>query len=159
VLIYLGNELQRRLMDVFHYALKPTGYLVLGASETIGTDGGLFSVADKRHRIYQKKLVSVPDVHFPFEYSGRRLPPAHHETFTARDEAKSVQGEANRVIQDRYAPPGVVVDGHLQVVQFRGQTGAFLEPAPGDPSLNLLKMAREGLLHGLRSGLQDVRRT
>ena len=61
------------------------------------------------------------------------------------------------MLLDRYAPPGVVVDEDLQIVQFRGQTGPYLEPAPGDPSLNLLKMAREGLLHGLRSIFNEVR--
>ena len=64
---------------------------------------------------------------------------------------KVLQGEVSRAILDRYAPPGVVVDADLQIVQFRGQTGAFLEPAPGEASLNLLKMAREGLLYGLRT--------
>src|SRR5262249_8663185 len=61
-------------------------------------------------------------------------------------------------IQDRFAPPAVVVDSDLQIVQFRGQTGPFLEPAPGDPSLSVLKMAREGLLYGLRTALQEARR-
>ena len=67
--------------------------------------------------------------------------------------------EVSRIIFDRYAPPGVVVDSDLQIVQFRGQTGAYLEPAPGEASLNLLKMAREGLLHGLRTALHSVRKS
>ncbi len=53
----------------------------------------------------------------------------------------------------------MIVDDDLQIVQFRGQTGAFLEPAPGDPSVSLLKMAREGLLHGVRSAFLTARRT
>src|SRR5262245_40981727 len=161
VLIYMGTDLQKRLMNVFHYALKPTGYLVLGAAETIGLHSDLFSVADKKYRIYQKKLVAPAEVTLPFEYTspvhvGMRREPV---TAMAREEAKSVQGEANRFIQERFAPPGVIVDQNFQIVQFRGQTGTFLEPAPGDPSMNVLKMAREGLLHALRSALQEVRRT
>src|SRR5262249_14165537 len=66
---------------------------------------------------------------------------------------------ANRLIQERYAPPGVIIDDGLHIVQFRGQTGHYLEPAPGDPSVSMLKMAREGLLHGLRSAIQDARRS
>src|SRR6185503_5020914 len=62
VLIYLGSELQKRVMNVFHYALKPTGFLVLGAAETIGSHANLFGVADKKRRIHQKKLVSVAEV-------------------------------------------------------------------------------------------------
>ena len=70
---------------------------------------------------------------------------------------KALQSEVNRIINDRFAPPGVVVDADLQIVQFRGQTGPFLEPAPGEASLNLLKMAKEGLLYGLRSALHAAR--
>ena len=72
---------------------------------------------------------------------------------------KALQSEVARIIFDRYAPPGVVVDADLQIVQFRGQTGAYLEPAPGEASLNLLKMAREGLLYGLRTALHAVRKS
>ena len=57
VLIYLGTDLQKRLMTVFHYALKPTGFLMLGHAETVGSYADLFAVADKRHRIFQKKAV------------------------------------------------------------------------------------------------------
>src|SRR5262249_57670144 len=64
----------------------------------------------------------------------------------------------SRVIIDRYGPVGVVVDQDMQIVQFRGQTGAYLEPAPGEASLNLLKMAREGLLYGLRTALHSARK-
>src|SRR6185503_11930185 len=71
----------------------------------------------------------------------------------------TVQAEANRLVLDRYAPPGIIVDSDLQIVQFRGQTGKFLEPAPGDASLNLLKMAREGLLYGLRTALTEARKS
>src|SRR5207248_8711837 len=96
------------------------------------------------------------DLRVPFEYPAPLAAQPHRDDAAAitRDEAKSIQGEANRFIQERYAPPGVIVDQDLQIVQFRGQTGAFLEPAPGDPSMNVLKMAREGLLHPLRSALQ-----
>ena len=72
---------------------------------------------------------------------------------------KALQTEVARIIFDRYAPPGVVVDADLQIVQFRGQTGAYLEPAPGEASLNLLKMSREGLLYGLRTALHAVRKS
>src|SRR5262249_40105086 len=68
-----------------------------------------------------------------------------------------VQHEANRLILDKYAPPAVIVDHDLQIVQFRGQTGKYLEPAPGGASLNVLKMAREGLLYGLRTALHSAR--
>jgi two-component system CheB/CheR fusion protein len=160
VLIYMAAGLQRRLMGIFHYALRPTGYLVLGAAETVGRYADLFSVADKKHRFYQKKSGGTPDIHVPIEYKPPPPTEVPRAPVAARIEAaRGIQAEANRLIQERYAPPGVVLDSDLQVVQFRGYTGAYLEPAPGDPSHSVLKMAREGLLHGLRSALHEARRT
>jgi two-component system CheB/CheR fusion protein len=72
---------------------------------------------------------------------------------------RAVHAEANRALLERYGPPGVLVNDSMEIVHFRGHTGAYLEPSPGDASLNLLKLAREGLLHGLRSALQTARRT
>jgi two-component system CheB/CheR fusion protein len=161
VLIYLGPLLQRRVMNVFHYALKPTGFLMLGAAESIGTHTQLFEIVDKRQKIYARKAAAVrSDVDFTHARLGPRvsadaakLPPVEARGPTL------IQNEANRVLLSRYAPPGVIVDDELQIVQFRGQTGKYLEPAPGEASLSLLKMAREGLLYGLRAAIQEARRS
>ena len=64
-----------------------------------------------------------------------------------------------RIIMERYAPPSVLLDQQFQVVQFNGQTGPYLEPSPGEPSFDILKLAREGLSHGLRTALQTARKT
>jgi two-component system CheB/CheR fusion protein len=160
VLIYLGTVLQKRLMSVFHYALKPSGFLMLGGAETIGTSRDLFSVEDKRHRLYIKKLVDVPremEFHTHEHLSdygdrARAIQPLE------RNAQGSVQSEANRIVLSRYSPPGVLVDNELQIVQFRGHTGPYLEPAPGEASFDLLKMAREGLLYGLRSAIYESRK-
>src|SRR4051812_22975294 len=71
---------------------------------------------------------------------------------------RSANDEANRFLLQRYGPPSVIVDESLQVVQFRGQTGNFLEAASGEPNLSVLKMAREGLLFPLRAALNTARR-
>jgi two-component system CheB/CheR fusion protein len=158
VLIYLGAVLQKRLMGVFHYALKPTGHLMLGAAETIGASTDLFVVSDKRHRLYGKRVGSVrADMNFPSMEQHARSESGEGVAVPSRH-APSIQNEANRVILDRYSPPAVLVDSDLQIVHFRGQTGPYLEPAPGEASLSVLKMAREGLLHGLRTALAEVRR-
>jgi two-component system CheB/CheR fusion protein len=161
VMIYLGPQLQKKLLSVFHYALKPGGYLMLGSAETIGGHSGLFAVADKRHRLYTKKMASIrTDLDLPHvDYAGERGGGGggRRQAIEVRPSG-NVQNEANRLILSRFSPPGVIVDSELRIVQFRGQTGAFLEPAPGEASLHLLKMAREGLLYGLRSALSEVRR-
>jgi two-component system CheB/CheR fusion protein len=160
VLIYMGVDLQKRLLGMFHYALKPNGFLVLGNAESIGPNSDLFVAVDRKLHIYQKKLGVVSDVQIQLNHSHpvratamqRREPSTHPST-------KTVEHEASRIIEDRYAPPGLIVDSAANVVQFRGQTGMFLEPAPGEPNLNVLKMAREGLLHGLREALQQARKS
>ncbi|HEY2586444.1 MAG TPA: chemotaxis protein CheB [Tepidisphaeraceae bacterium] len=160
VLIYLGPMLQRKLMTVFHYALRATGYLMLGQAETIGVHSDLFAIADKRYKLFSKK-VSVPrmDMMFPALDRAHARPEVVRRAIPDARTGATVQTEANRQVLARYAPPGVIVDADLQIVQFRGQTGPYLEPAPGEASLNLLKMAREGLLFGLRSALQEAHKT
>ena len=161
VLIYLGPVLQKKLMSVFHYALRPTGFLMLGSSETIGLHSDLFALTDKRHKVYTKKLSGVR-MNFDFPTEDHAASSTLDITRKPSDDARtatSILNEANRVVLSKYSPSGVVVDEDLQIIQFRGQTSPFLEPAPGEASLSLLKMARDGLLYDLRSALADARKT
>jgi two-component system CheB/CheR fusion protein len=159
VLIYLDAPLQKKLIGMFHYALNAGGYLMLGQAETVGGQGELFTVVDKKHRIHRKKdpLSGIAAPAFPVEYLATAPPRRRAREAAAADHG--LQAEVSRVILDRYAPAGVVVDSDMQILQFRGQTGAFLEPSPGEASLNLLKMVREGLLYGLRTALHSARKT
>ena len=159
VLIYLDVLLQKKLLSVFHYALNSNGFLVLGQAETVGAQATLFSLEDKKSRIHRKRPSSAPPtVSFPVDYAtvsaAAKRPPSEPPNIE-----RLLQAEVSRVINDRFAPPAVVVDSDLQIVQFRGQTGAFLEPAPGQASLSLMKMAKEGLLYGLRSALSAARKS
>lgn len=158
VLIYLDLPLQKRLMTVFHYALKTNGYLMLGSAEAPSPQG-FFAVADKKWRIFRKMPADLaPPLPLPVE----PIRPVNMGARAARAgeiyAGKSAQDEATGLILDRYGPPGVLVDSSFQIVQFRGHTGAFLEVAAGEPNLNVLKMARSGLLHPLRTALQTARR-
>jgi two-component system CheB/CheR fusion protein len=159
VLIYMDTVLQKKLVHVFHYALNPTGYLVLGQAETVGPHAGLFKLVDKKFRVHRKRVSPVyPAVAFPVDYTMPGLPRRKAAAEPATTD-NALQGEVSRASLERYAPSGVVVDADMQTVQFRGQTGAFLEPAPGEASLNLLKMAREGLLYGLRTAVHSARKS
>jgi len=159
VLIYMDLLLQKKLLSVFHYALNPNAFLVLGQAETVGAQGTLFSLVDKKCRIHRKRpTAAVPTMAVPPDRStlDATLAKAHEEVPTVE---RALQTEVNRVINDRFAPPAVVIDADLQIVQFRGQTAAFLEPAPGQASLSVLKMAKEGLLYGLRSAINAARKS
>lgn len=155
LLIYLGPVLQKKVLAMFHYALKPTGFLLLGTAETIGEYADLFRLADAKQKLYLKKSIATP-LHFDF------VTPAFPSLVPAAADEKvalapwtslDVQKEVDRLIMKRFSPPGVVVNERLEILQFRGHTGAYLEPAPGEASLNLPKMAREGLLPDLHSAL------
>jgi two-component system, chemotaxis family, CheB/CheR fusion protein len=154
VLIYLSATLQKRIIPTFHYALNSVGYLLLGHSETVGGFTDLFGVVDHGHRIYVKKATAA-----------RAYPNFNAEAYHGTGPALSPplvpvvewQREADRVLLNQYAPPGVLVNADLDVLQFRGRTGPYLEPASGEPSHNLLRMAREGLLPELRNAINECR--
>jgi two-component system CheB/CheR fusion protein len=150
--------LQQRLISVFHYALNPDGFLVLGQAETVGSQVGLFSLADKKFRIYRKKSATRTPMAINVDNTQTGIPKKRLRQDVQQSE-KALQSEVHRIILDRYAPSGVVVDADMQILQFRGQTGTYLEPAPGEASLNLLKMTREGLLYGLRTAMNAVRKS
>jgi two-component system CheB/CheR fusion protein len=156
VLIYLGPTLQRKVMPVFHYALRSTGLLMLGASETIGAFSDLFALIDKKAKIYAKKAAgSRPTMSFrhempeqPTRGEKEPIPPV-----PITPPITDVQKQADRIVLTSYSLPGVVINRNMEVLQFRGRTGAFLEHSHGEATLNLLKMAREGLMPGLRTAV------
>jgi two-component system CheB/CheR fusion protein len=158
LLIYLEPVLQKRIVPVFHYALKPQGFLLLGKSETLGSYPDLFSPVDRNHRIFVKRPGAVrPALDFGRHAAGAAST-APSEVSVEHPRVDPLQ-QADRLILNRYAPVGVLINDLLEVVQFRGRTSPYLEAAPGTPSLNVFKMAREGLLVGLRSAILKARRS
>jgi two-component system CheB/CheR fusion protein len=160
VLIYLNLALQKRIIPIFHYALKPGGFLMLGTSETIGSFGDLFELVDERQKIFLKKPGPVPPMPFDFD-SGigaleRALRPGEEMSPERAWTALDAQREADHLVMSRYAPPGVIIDDNLNILQFRGRTGPYLEPSPGTASFNLVRMVREGLMFELRKALQQA---
>jgi two-component system CheB/CheR fusion protein len=153
VLIYMDAALQRRVLPVLHYALNPDGVLFLGASENVGTFADLFALLDAKHRLFVKKSSAVG---LPLEFGSSVLPEGRLPLLGRGDGAPlwtalDVQKEADRILLARYAPVGVVTDEAMTVLQFRGRTSAYLEPAPGMASLDLFRMLREGLLAEVRA--------
>ena len=156
VLIYLGPPLQQRLMSIFHYALKPEGWLLLGSAESVGQRSDLFTAADRKQKAYVRQdRASKPRLDFPL--GGLTRGADRPSDGPGRFAPARLQGEVTQVLLARYAPAGVVVGSDWAVLHFRGQTGRYLEPPPGEPTLNVLKMAKEGLLHGLRTALEEAR--
>ena len=158
VLIYMSPHLQERLLPVFHFALNPGGFLVLGLAETVGSFDDLFDLTNRVHKIYRKKeTASRPPLSFMAEdwLAGRHR----------RGRASSIrppadfQREADRLVLARYAPPCVLVNHNFEVQQFRGRTAPYLETPSGQPTTNILRMARQGLFMELRSALTEAKAT
>ena len=162
VLIYFRPEYQRRAIDAFYYALKPAGFLTLGRSESVGAFGNLFIPVDSRYRIYAKRPDALRPAALPIGAAYSRLegPALSHITVQNSPVAslEALQKEADRVVLERYAPAGILINEDLDVIQFRGRTGALLEPAPGLATLNLIKMAREDLRLVLQGALYEARK-
>jgi len=159
VLIYLDALLQRKIMPVFHYALRPNGFLVLGNSETVGASAGLFSLVNRKYRIYGKKHTYnrpafVPPrktLHYPDTAAQRPVQPSQTDY-----RAPDLQAQMDRVLLRDFGPGAVLVNAELDVLHFRGRTGDYLEHPPGAASLNLLRMARESLVIDLRTALMKA---
>ncbi len=156
VLIYLDAALQERVIPVFHYALKPTGFLKLGPSESVGRLTNLFAVIDKKHKIYARKPGPPSHLGFAPTAGDRVAASAHAQGNEGGSSAAAIEKEADRLVLGRYAPAGVVVNADMEIVQFRGKTGPYLEATPGAASLNLFKMAREDLPAALRQAIHQA---
>jgi two-component system, chemotaxis family, CheB/CheR fusion protein len=153
VLIYLGTLLQDRVLPILHYALNPGGILMLGSSETVGRHSDLFEVIDKKHKFYER--TAAPS-RLTFEYTPKVpviLPMTREGGAQRGPGLPDIYREADRVVLGRYAPNGVLVDENFRILQYRGDTGPYLKPAPGAPTTELLLMAREGLLGDLHETL------
>ena len=156
LLIYLGPALQRKIMPVFHYALRQSGLLMLGSSETIGSFAESFSLIDKKAKIYAKKgflartAASYNQQPEPAKTGEAKRPPL---PAVIEPGINDVQKQADRIVLTNYSLPGVIINKHLDILQFRGRTGLFLEHSHGEATLSLLKMAREGLALDLRSAV------
>jgi two-component system, chemotaxis family, CheB/CheR fusion protein len=168
VLIYLGG-VQKEILPLFHYALKPAGFLMLGASEGAAA-GDLFSAVDREHRIYaRRETVRNPQL---FQTGARGPHRAVAGSAPAPQSAEmwggaDVRQEVDRVLLSKYSPAGVVVDEDLEVIEIRGKASRYLTLPVGKVSFNLIKLIPdtglflevEKLIRQVRASGEPVRRT
>jgi two-component system CheB/CheR fusion protein len=154
VLIYFDAALQKKVMPVFHYALNPTGFLVLGTAESVGGFAELFGIADAKYRLYEKKVSTTRQVRAPAQFAVSFERKAGELPAVPRSRVEPMLGDirkqADAIVLSQFAPTGVVINSSMEILQFRGRTGPYLENASGEASLNLLRMARQGLAAELR---------
>ena len=155
LLMYLQPAIQKKVLRVLHYALKPGGFLLLGRSESVGDAADLFALADRDNRIYTSKYVNLAT---PIDFgasaratSTRERPPV----FGSRP-LLSLALQADRKILDQFAPPGVVVNENLDIVYFRGSSERYLQQPSGVATHNILRLARPELHPTLKASIEQV---
>jgi two-component system CheB/CheR fusion protein len=159
LLIYLGPVLQRRVIPTLHYSLKPSGFLMLGEAESLGGFGDHFALVDKKDKLYQKRKTTARLATYfaSTDYSPHRMEDAR--TGRQLPAPFTVENEVEQLLINRFVPASIVVNDQMEIVQFQGKTGAYLEPAAGHPTFSLSKMAREGLLVDLRAALSAAKKS
>jgi two-component system CheB/CheR fusion protein len=162
LLIYLEPVLQAKVISLFHYAIRANGSLVLGTSEGVGSASNLFANEDRTLKIFSKKA-TAPRQLVTFSLNRRadrsdpvpsNAPPKPSQVWNFAE----AQKEFDRRLLNQFSPPVVFVDGDWDVVHTRGNASRYLKLSPGKASLNVLKMARQGLLFDLRNALNRAKK-
>jgi len=163
LLIYFHATLQRRLLPLFHYSLRPGGLLLLGSSETVGKFGHLFApIGESKRRLYlrrDKGPVSGPDFlmrSFPPLSAIAQESPVPPPPKSSVPTADNLQTAADQVLLQVYAPAAVVLNSSGDIVYISGRTGKYLEPAAGKANWNFHAMVREGLRAPLADALKQA---
>lgn len=162
LLIYLETEPQKKVIDTFHYALKPTGFLFLGKSETIGSPNDMFVSLDKKVKLFSRSSSYANPLSFVLQppiavLSTNGSPKNASQPIT--EIYGNVDKEMGKFMLSNFVFPSVVVNKSLSIVQFFGVTSPYLEPVTGKASLNILKMVRKDLVVDLGSLLLEARKT
>jgi two-component system CheB/CheR fusion protein len=154
LLIYLEPEAQKRVLGAFHFALREDGHLFLGPAETAAGDEDLFQPVSKKWRIYRRIGPTRHDlVDFPIAKPADLSPTGVGEPVAPEPRARA-RDMLDHALIERHAPASVLIDPHYRVYYFRGPTEDYLGPPSGEPTHNLIAIARPGLGTPLRTAIR-----
>jgi two-component system CheB/CheR fusion protein len=159
LLIYMSPPLQKKLIAAFHFALNPGGTLFLGTSESVGDVADLFEVANRKARIFVRKDGTLAAQRAALQRIPRlRMVSGVHRASVrpGAEQAMQMRELAEQSLRAHYGAVAALVDAAGDILFLDGRTGQYLEPAPGEPCLNILKMAREGLKKDLHAALDHA---
>lgn len=147
LLIYLNSDLQKRLLPLFHYALKPDGLLMLGTSESIDGFTNLFEPVEKKDKIFRRREGSgaymMPTA--PPRQKSEQTQDLPVPGYAPASKPAHISSQIEKLLLDRFVPSTVVINERGDVVYIKGRTGKYLEPPAGQPNFNIYQMAREEL--------------
>ncbi|MCT7378294.1 chemotaxis protein CheB [Chelativorans salis] len=162
LLIYIEPEMQKRVLALLHFGLREAGYLFLGSAETVGAHDDLFETVSKKWRIFRRLGPTRHDiVDFPLLPGPTRPAKVEGANAPAGEQpparlAPRLADVAQRALLDRFAPASVLVDRNGRALWFHGPTGDFLAPPTGEPTHDLLAMARDGMTAKLRGAMRQA---
>jgi two-component system CheB/CheR fusion protein len=145
LLIYLDSELQKKLIGLFYYSLNPDGIMLLGSSETLGTQSPIFTTIDSKLKIYKRSNTTLIPELFDFPSSFSRAKMSNTENQMPVKLPENIQTPAEQLLLQQFSPPAVLVNENGDIIYISGRTGKYLEPAVGKANLNIFAMLREGL--------------
>lgn len=165
LLIYFDNAAQKKALNTFHYALNSDGFLMLGKSENISQSANLFSIANKKYKIFSRKMNSgsqrLPELLPSFTQqpvSGKNVPLAKPNK-TQINTSQGLDDAIDSVLVSEFMPPSVVINHQMEIIQFRGTNDLFLTHPKGKATFNILKMARPEIAFELRNEISKVIKT
>jgi len=155
LLMYLQPAIQKKVLRILHYSLKPAGFLMLGHSESVGEAADLFALIDRNNRIYSAKHVSVAA---PVEFgsTARAAATQERQPFVGARPMLSLAQLADRKILEQYAPPAVVINENLDILYFRGSSDRYLQQPSGVATHNVLRLARAELYPSLKASIEQA---
>ncbi|MEB2786994.1 chemotaxis protein CheB [Algoriphagus persicinus] len=146
LLIYMDSELQKKIIGLFYYSINPEGLLVLGSSESLGSQSNLFTSLDNKLKIYRKTTLEQSPESFEFPTSFSKTNHIKNVEKTPVQSLPNIQALADQLLLNYFSPVGVLVNEEGDIIYTSGRTGKYLEPSVGKANLNIFAMLREGLL-------------
>ena len=145
LLIYMEPELQKKMIGLFYYSLNPEGIMLLGSSETLGSQSPLFTSIDSKQKIYKRASAHLTPELFDFPKTYNKTKTASIENGIPSGSSQNIQKLADQLLVKHYSPAGVLVNENGDIIYISGRTGKYLEPAVGKANMNIFAMLREGL--------------
>ena len=156
LLIYMDADLQKKIIGLFYYSIKPEGMLLLGSAETLGTQSHLFTPVDAKFKIYKRPISGTLPELFDFPSSFSRTKTSIPERLAAGRPEMNIETLADKLLLQHYVPSGVLVNELGDIIYIHGHTGKYLEPAVGKANLNIFAMLREGLRNEFHTAFHRV---
>ncbi len=154
LLIYMESDLQKKLMNLFHYSLNAGGLMLLGTAENVNSNEMLFTEIDKKLKIYKRTITPVEIEKMDFPSSMSLANKWKQEDITPAKVALNIQTFADQLLVQRFAPASVLINQEGDILYITGRTGKYLEPAAGKANMNIYAMAREGLRNELLGAIR-----